>query len=70
MLPRFMIGIEEEFQMVDRHAGQLSPRIQTIMEKGHAFFGKLIKPEMLQSTWKSTRISGKISQPLVKRCGT
>ncbi len=50
MLPRFMIGIEEEFQMVDRRTGQLSPRIQTILEKGHAFFGELIKPEMLQST--------------------
>ena len=50
MRPRFTIGIEEEFQMVDRHSGHLSPRIQTILEKGHAIFGELIKPEMLQST--------------------
>ena len=50
MLPRFTIGIEEEFQLLDRHTGQLRPRIQTILEKGHAFFGELIKPEMLQST--------------------
>jgi glutamate---cysteine ligase / carboxylate-amine ligase len=46
----FTIGIEEEFQMVDRQTGQLSPHIQTVLEKGHAIFGELIKPEMLQST--------------------
>ena len=50
MVPRCTIGIEEEFQLVDRDSGQLCPRIQTILEKGHAFFGELIKPEMLQST--------------------
>ena len=50
MTPRFTIGIEEEFQMVDRQTGQLSPRIQTILDKGQPVFGELIKPEMLQST--------------------
>jgi glutamate---cysteine ligase / carboxylate-amine ligase len=50
MTPRFTIGIEEEFQMVDRHTGQLRPRIHTILEKGRALFGEQIKPEMLQST--------------------
>ena len=30
----FTIGIEEEFQMVDRQTGQLSPHIQTVLEKG------------------------------------
>lgn len=50
MKPRFTIGIEEEFQMVDRQTGQLSPSIQTILEKGHAIFGEQIKPEMLRST--------------------
>jgi glutamate---cysteine ligase / carboxylate-amine ligase len=50
MTPRFTIGIEEEFQMVDRQTGQLSPRILTIMEKGQALFHEQIKPEMLQST--------------------
>ena len=50
MTSRFTIGIEEEFQMVDRQTGQLRPDIQTILEKGHAFFGEQIKPEMLQST--------------------
>lgn len=46
----FTLGIEEEFQMVDRHTGQLSSRILTILEKGAALFGDKIKPEMLQST--------------------
>jgi carboxylate-amine ligase len=50
MAARFTIGIEEEFQMVDRQTGQLSPRIHTILEKGHAIFGEQIKAEMLQST--------------------
>ena len=50
MLPRFTIGIEEEFQMVDRQTGQLSPRIQTILDKGHALFGEQIKQEMLRPT--------------------
>ncbi len=50
MAQRFTIGIEEEFQMVDRQTGQLSPRILTIMEKGQTLFHEKIKPEMLQST--------------------
>jgi carboxylate-amine ligase len=50
MTTRFTLGIEEEFQVVDRHTGQLSPQIMTIMEKGTAIFGEQIKPEMLQPT--------------------
>src|SRR5215831_17439728 len=50
MLPQFTIGIEEEFQMVDGQTGQLCPRIETILEKGHPIFGEQIKAEMLQST--------------------
>ncbi|MGH2507158.1 MAG: carboxylate-amine ligase, partial [Ktedonobacteraceae bacterium] len=46
---QFNLGIEQEFQMVDRATGQLSPHIQTILEKGIPFFGDNIKPEMLQS---------------------
>jgi glutamate---cysteine ligase / carboxylate-amine ligase len=46
---QFNLGIEQEFQMVDRSTGQLSPHIQTILEKGAPFFGENIKPEMLQS---------------------
>lgn len=47
---RFTLGIEEEFQMVDRQTGQLSSHIQTMLEKGAAQFGDKIKAEMLQST--------------------
>jgi glutamate---cysteine ligase / carboxylate-amine ligase len=47
--PRFTIGIEEEFQIVDRHTGQLSPQIYTLVRKGAPTFGEKIKPEMLQS---------------------
>src|SRR5216684_467129 len=50
MAGRFTIGIEEEFQLVDRDTGQLSPKIITIMEKGLPIFGEQIKPEMLQPT--------------------
>ncbi|HYA98697.1 MAG TPA: carboxylate-amine ligase [Ktedonobacteraceae bacterium] len=45
----FTIGIEEEFQMVDRQTGQLCPRIHRILEKGRSIFGEQIKAEMLQS---------------------
>jgi carboxylate-amine ligase len=44
------IGIEEEFQMVDRKTGQLRPQIETILEKGSTIFGEQIKAEMLQPT--------------------
>ncbi len=50
MKPRFTLGIEEEFQMVDRHTGQLASHIHTILEKGIPLLGESIKAEMLQST--------------------
>ncbi len=46
MSAAYTIGIEEEFQMVDRRTGQLSPCIQTILEKGRPLFGEKIKPEI------------------------
>ena len=49
MPSQFTLGIEEEFQMVDRQTGQLCPHVLTILEKGAPFFGEKIKPEMLQS---------------------
>ncbi len=49
MPAHFTLGIEEEFQMVDRHTGQLSPHIITVLAKGASQFGDKIKPEMLQS---------------------
>jgi len=50
MTARFTLGIEEEFQLVDRRTGQLANRIVPVMEKGAAIFGDQIKPEMLQPT--------------------
>jgi carboxylate-amine ligase len=50
MRPPFTIGIEEEFQMVDRQTGQLSPRIEAILERGRPLFGEHIRAEMLQPT--------------------
>lgn len=49
MSAQFTLGIEEEFQLVDRQTGQLCPHVLTILEKGAPFFGEKIKPEMLQS---------------------
>lgn len=50
MSQRFTLGIEEEFQMVDKNTGQLASHIHTILEKGTPILGECIKPEMLQST--------------------
>ena len=49
MSSQFTLGIEEEFQMVDRQTGQLCPHILKILEKGNSSLGEQIKPEMLQS---------------------
>jgi carboxylate-amine ligase len=49
MAASFTVGIEEEYQMVDRQTGQLCPRIHTILEKGHSIFGEQIKAEMLHA---------------------
>jgi glutamate---cysteine ligase / carboxylate-amine ligase len=46
MSASYTIGIEEEFQMVDRRTGQLSPCIHTILEKGRPLFGEKIKAEI------------------------
>ena len=50
MTYRFTLGIEEEFQLVDRSTGKLASRAQGILEKGSPIFEEQIKPEMLQST--------------------
>ena len=50
MKPRFTLGVEEEFQMVDKQTGQLASYIHTILEKGTPLLGESIKAEMLQST--------------------
>jgi carboxylate-amine ligase len=47
---QFTLGIEEEFQMVDKYSGQLASHIHTVLEKGVPLLGESIKAEMLQST--------------------
>src|SRR4051812_45856345 len=49
MTSPFTLGIEEEFQMVDRNTGQLVSHIDPILEKGEPLLGDHIKSEMLQS---------------------
>ncbi len=46
---RFSLGVEEEFQTVDRETGLLTPYVHTALEKGNGLFGEQIKPEMLQA---------------------
>jgi carboxylate-amine ligase len=49
MTQRFTLGVEEEFQMVDKTTGQLASRIHRILEQGIPLLGEQIKGEMLQS---------------------
>src|SRR5258707_542584 len=46
----FTLGIEEEFQMVDRVTGQLSARIHEILPKAVPLLGTHLKAEVQQST--------------------
>lgn len=50
MAGRFTLGIEEEFQMVNRQNRQLCSSINTILERGTPYFVEKIKPELTQST--------------------
>lgn len=49
MTARFTLGVEEEFQMVDKATGQLASRIHPVLAKGTPLLGDHIKGEMLQS---------------------
>ncbi len=49
MLPRFTVGVEEEFQMVDKNTGQLASSVHAILDQGMPILGDNIKAEMLQS---------------------
>src|SRR5205085_11550715 len=50
MAGRFTLGIEEEFQLVDRRTFQLCSCIKSVLEKGAPYFEEKIKPELTQST--------------------
>jgi len=45
----FTLGVEEEFQTVNKHTGQLASRIHTILEKGAPVLGDQIKEEFHQA---------------------
>jgi carboxylate-amine ligase len=49
MAPRFTLGIEEEFQIVDKKTGLLASKVHQVLEKGEPLLGEHIKAEMLQS---------------------
>lgn len=49
MAKRFMLGIEEEFQLVDTRTGKLTSRAPSMLDKSAPIFEEQIKPEMLQS---------------------
>lgn len=48
-LQPFTIGIEEEYQIVDPHSGELHSHILQMMEEGRRSLGDRIKPEMHQA---------------------
>ncbi len=43
------IGIEEEYQIVDRRTGELTSIVSEMLEQGKVLFRDQVKPEMLQS---------------------
>lgn len=49
MATRFTIGIEEEFQIVDKSSGLLASQVHPVLDKGVPLLGEHIKAEMLQS---------------------
>ncbi|HLG62316.1 MAG TPA: carboxylate-amine ligase [Ktedonosporobacter sp.] len=49
MASQFSLGIEQEFQLVDRHTGDLSPSIESILTKGAPFLKGKIKAEEKQA---------------------
>ena len=50
MLPTFTIGIEEEYQTVDPHTGDLRSHIQAeLLEKGKMVLQERVKAELHQS---------------------
>lgn len=46
---KYTLGIEEEFQIVDRASGELRSHVSMILEEGRMLLGEQIKPEMIQS---------------------
>jgi len=49
MFDQFTLGIEEEFQIVDRTTGELRSHVSEILDEGKLLLGEKLKPEMIQS---------------------
>jgi carboxylate-amine ligase len=50
MTQRFTLGVEEEFQIVNKQTGLLASHIHPLLDKAVPLLGEHIKAEMLQST--------------------
>jgi len=49
MFDKYTLGIEEEFQIVDRETCELRSHVSEILDEGRMLLGEQIKPEMIQS---------------------
>lgn len=49
MFDKYTLGIEEEFQIVDRETCELRSHVSEILDEGRMLLGEKIKPEMIQS---------------------
>ncbi len=48
-LPKFTVGIEEEYQVIEPGTRELTAEVKSILEEGAAILGDQIKPEFMQS---------------------
>ena len=60
MLPRFTLGIEEEFQLIDPQTRELKSHIEEMLAAG-THLGELIKPELHRSVVEVARPSARAS---------
>lgn len=62
-LPRFTIGIEEEYQIIDPETRELTSFVQEFLEQGKHILKDQIKPEFLQS---QVEVGSKICQSIAE----
>jgi glutamate---cysteine ligase / carboxylate-amine ligase len=62
-VPRFTLGVEEEFQIVDPHSGELQSHVSELLASSTPVLGEQIKREMHQSIVEvGTRICGDVHE--------
>ena len=49
MEPKYTLGIEEEFQIVEPQTRELRSHVSEILDEGKKYLGEQVKPEMIQS---------------------